>query len=142
MVESLEKKVIDAVLSLIDLTGTNAVKVDNWALAADPSAEGGVVTAEMTLEQQTPNAADAIANITIAGQIFARIDPDKSLIRNLYDRAMAAAVSALSSYQTALDITAPAAAVFVTQASQSAIRSSADFHAFTIDYKIVFVNVL
>ncbi len=142
---SVHKRIVEALLDAIDVRyGNGIVKVDCY----DPEkiTDGrGVITAEVTkVEQCNPGLPDYFVSISVLGLTFSSEDPDKELIRSLFDDAMTA-LRRLEG-ETArrnFDLHLPAGArlVGVLPVTNAAIREGEDRHMFTIDRRLVFSDL-
>lgn len=143
---SVHKRIVEALLDAIDVRyGDGIVKVDSYD--PDKITDGrGVITAEVTkIEQCNPGLPDYFVSVSVLGLSFASEDPDKELIRALFDDAMAA-LRRLDN-ETArrnFDLHLPEGARLVgaLPVTNAAIREGEDRHMFTIDRQLVFTDLV
>lgn len=135
---SIEKQMIQGLLDSLTLTDENIVKTDSFS--PENTLDGaGVVTAEITrMENANPGLPDYFAYVSILGMTFASVDTSKETVRNLYDdvlRSYSAWTPETLSENLGVNV------VGIQPITNSAIREGENRYAFTIDFKLVIVDL-
>lgn len=137
---SFHRNFVRELLGLVTLRNESVVKTDSFAVAN--VATGAELTCEITkIEQANPGLPDYFLHVSILGRSFASEDPDKEVVRGMFDDALAA-YRTFTSVTLAPCIPAGAKVLGVLPVTNAAIREGAEEYMFTVDFKIVVTDLI
>ena len=144
------ERLIRAVLDQIDLPyGDGVVKVDSYDPEAVPEGDG-VITAEITkVEEPNPGLPDYFVSVSVLGFTFVSVDPDKRIVRHLFDvvlndvsRLIAASRTPKARRRQRFEDHLPLGARLagVREITNAAVREGEDKTLFTVDFQLVITD--
>lgn len=132
---SFHRNFVRGLLDLVTLRDATVVKTDSFDVSN--VATGAELTAEITrIEQANPGLPDYFLHVSILGRSFVSEDPDKEVVRGMFDDVLAA-YSTFTSVTLASCVPAGAKVLGVLPVTNAAIREGAEEYMFTVDFRIV-----
>lgn len=133
-----ESKLITGLLNAVTLT-TYGVQKSATYNPDDVIDGNGILVCEITnREQAYPNQPVYLVSVSLMGMTFASVDPDQSIIRQMFDDTMKSVQGwTAATLTTTVGLTIDG----ILQITTAAIRGSADRYSFTVDFRLAMSNV-
>ena len=133
--QTFHRTFVRGLLDLVTLRNESVVKTDSFD--AGNVQTGAALTVEITkIEQANPGLPDYFLHVSILGRSFVSEDPDKEIVRGMFDDVLAA-YSTFTSVTLAPCVPAGAKVLGILPVTNAAIREGAEEYMFTVDFKIV-----